>query len=153
MLHSGFCFEARYTEELPSSLVRSDTPVEAGRLLKALWNMKEKYTPNSVGANTHPCLTPLLIENVSDRSPSYWTQPCIPSWKDLIKDSRVGGQPAFYRTTNRDWRSTRSNAFVRSTKAKCSGCCCSQAFFCSCLTENIMSVVDRHALKSHWASG
>ena len=47
---------------------------------------------------------------------------------------------------------TRSNALVRSIKAMYRGRLCSRHFSCSCLRENIMSIVDPSARNPHCAS-
>mgnify|MGYP001801150208 CR=1 FL=1 len=105
-------------KKFPSSRDSMDTPVEDTRLLLVTLKTYEKYSPNSVGASTQPCFTPLLIGKLSDIAPLYWKQACIPAWKDWMRVSRVGGQPDFASTVIRDVLSTRSNALVRSRKAK-----------------------------------
>ena len=111
--------------------------------------------PKSVGARTHPCLTPLLMGKGSEEEPSYWTVPFISSWKKVIILSSLGrgGHPILCRCMNRPDLLTRWNTLVRSIKAMYRGRLCSQHFSCSSLRENIMLIVDHSARNPHCASG
>ena len=42
---------------------------------------------NSVGARTHPCLTPLWISNGSDVAPSLLTCPVMLLWREITPGS------------------------------------------------------------------
>ena len=72
----------------PSEWVRSRTPSTAGP--KACFRRMEKKIVKSVGANTKPCLTPMLMSKASDKLPSNLTVPRDPSWKDLMKLRSLG---------------------------------------------------------------
>lgn len=65
----------------------------------------------------------------------------------------IGGQPILSRTWNRPSLLTRSNAFVRSMKARFRGFLCSLNLSCSCLPANTMSMVDLPDLNLHCDSG
>ena len=69
-------------KSLPSVLVLRKTP--SSQLLNAYWRSSEKKIPNSVGASTHPCLTPLLTGNASDVVPLKLTMLCVSSWKEAM---------------------------------------------------------------------
>ena len=45
---------------------------------------EKKKMPKRVGATTQPCFTPFLIGKGPEAEPSYWTVPCMSSWKDVI---------------------------------------------------------------------
>ena len=47
----------------------------------------------SVGASTQPCLTPLETGKGSDTDPLSTMRAIIPSWKDLMMLTNLGGQP------------------------------------------------------------
>ena len=47
--------------------------------------------PKSVGARTHPSLTPLLMGKGSEEEPSYRTVPFISLWKEVIILRSLGG--------------------------------------------------------------
>ncbi len=84
--------------------------------LKAHYNTREKKMPKSVGARTHPCLTPLRIGKGVEYEPSYWTVPCMSSWKDTIILRSLGRHPILWSTAKRPFLLTESKAFVRSMK-------------------------------------
>ena len=83
----------------PSERVRSRTPSTAEP--KACSRRMEKKIAKSVGANTQPCLTPMLMSKASDELPSNLTVPRDPSWKDLMKLRSFGGQPIRCKMSNR----------------------------------------------------
>ncbi|KAL8572201.1 hypothetical protein ACOMHN_049377 [Nucella lapillus] len=85
----------------------------------------------------------------SEEGPSYWTVPFMSSWREEIVLRSLGGHPIFCRGVNRPALLTRSNALVRSTKAMNRGRLCSRHFSCSCLRENIISIVDLSARNPH----
>ena len=124
----------------PSERVRGRTLSTAKP--KACFRRMEKKIMKSVGANTQPCLTPMLMSKASDELPSNLTVPRDPSWS-------FGGQPIRCKMSNRPSQLTMSKAFVRSIKAMKRGLCCSQHFSCSCLREKIISTVDRFGRKPH----
>ena len=62
-------------------------------------NMPKKV-PKSIGARTHPCLTPLRISNGSEKLPLNCTVPFVSVWKDSIMLCSLGGQPIFGTTLN-----------------------------------------------------
>ena len=108
-----------------------------------------KKIPKSVGARTQPCMTPLRISYGSEELPLNCTVLFVSVWKDSIMLCSLGGQPIFGRIFNMPSLLTRSNAFVRSTKAMYKGICCSLHFSCSCRREKTMYIVDRSARKPH----
>ena len=77
--------------------------------------------PNNVGASTQPCLTPLLTGKGSEVPPLKHTVLWMPSWKDVVMPSSLGGHPIFRRSLKRPSLLTKSNAFVRSMKARYKG--------------------------------
>ena len=50
---------------------------------------------NSVGASTHPCLTPFMTGKASDDWLSLRTHASIPSWSEHTRAMKLGGQPNF----------------------------------------------------------
>ena len=112
-------------------------------VLNAFLRGNEKKIPKRVGASTQPCLTPQRILIASDMLPSNRTVPCMLLWKDSRKVRSFGGQPIGGRILKRSSLLTRSKALVKSMKAMKRACCCSLRFFCSCLTEKIVSTVER----------
>ena len=76
-----------------------------------------------------------------------------PRWKDLMMLRSLGGHPILGRILKRPSPLTRSKAFVKSMKARKSGCLCSLHLSWSCLSEKIMSTVDLLARKPHCDSG
>ena len=107
---------------------------------------EKKKMPKRVGASTQPCFTPFLSGKGPEAEPSYWTVPCISSWKDVIILRSLDGHPILCRRVNRPFLLIRSKALVRSIKAIYSGFLYSRHFSCSCLSEKIMSIVDLPAL-------
>ena len=73
---------------------------------------------NSVGAITQRCVTPLLMLNDPDCSPSYSIHPFIPSCSCRVMLTNLGGHPSRARHAHRASLCTHSNALVRSTNAK-----------------------------------
>ena len=55
---------------------------------------RPKKLPNSIGARTQPCLTPLRISNVSEKPPLICTVPFLSVWKNSIMLCNLGGQPS-----------------------------------------------------------
>ena len=83
---------------LASNLVLRPTPGLAWlAFCFASLNITEKYIPKRVGARTQPCFTPFTMEKGSDIIPSTWAVPCMFSWNDLIRSSKIGGHPTFLR--------------------------------------------------------
>lgn len=107
---------------------------------------EKKKMPKRVGASTQPCFTPFLIGKGPEAEPSYWTVPCMSSWKDVIILRSLDGDPILCRRVNRPFLLIRSKALVGSIKAIYSGFLYSRHFSCSCLSEKIMSIVDFPAL-------
>ena len=50
---------------------------------------------NTVGASTHPCLTPFVTGKVSDDWPLLRTHARMLSWSECITVMNLGGQPNF----------------------------------------------------------
>ena len=50
---------------------------------------------NSVGASTHPFLSPFITGKASDDWPSLRTYASIPSWSKCSRVTNLGGQPNF----------------------------------------------------------
>ena len=61
----------------------------------------EKKMPKRVGTSTQPCFTPFLIGKGPEAEPSYWTVPCMSSWKDVIILRSLEGHPILCRRVNR----------------------------------------------------
>ena len=109
---------------------------------KSSTSTSEKKMPKRVGASAQPCFTPFLIGKGPEAEPSYWTVPCISSWKDVIILRSLDGHPILCRRVDRPFLLIRSTALVRSIKAIYSDFLYSRHFSCSCLSEKIMSIVD-----------
>ena len=116
------------------------------RIILQLALAKKKKMPKRVGASTQPCFTPFLIGKEPEAEPSYWTVPCMSSWKDVIILRSLDGDPILCRRVNRPFLLIRSKALVGSIKAIYSGFLYSRHFSCSCLSEKIVSIVDFPAL-------
>ena len=56
-------------------------------------NITEKYIPKRVGTRTQACFTLFTMEKGFDIIPSTWAVPCMFSWNDLIRSSKIGGHP------------------------------------------------------------
>ena len=80
---------------MASNLVLGRTPRLS--LCFASLNITEKYIPKRVGARAQPCFTPFTMLMGSDIIPSTWAVPCMFSWNDLIRASKIGGHPTFLR--------------------------------------------------------
>ena len=91
-----------------------DTWIPGSESLKAERSIMLKRKLNSVGARTHPCLTPLVTGNSSSSLP-LTNLAFMPLWKHLIILTTLGGIPigSMLHSPGRD---TVSNALVRSTK-------------------------------------
>ena len=129
---------------LPSGLVCREIP--SWKSWNAFCRSVEKKIPNSVGARTHPCFTPLVILKGWDEVQSKLIVLWVFSWKDDIMLRSVGGHPIFFKILNHPSLLTKSKALVRSMKAMYSGLHCSLQFSCSCLRKKTMSIVDLPAL-------
>ncbi len=81
--------------------------------MKAWDRSREKKMPKRVGANTHPCFTPLFMGKESEVDPSYRTVPFISVWKEIIMLRSFREQSIFPRSSNRPFLLTRSKALVR----------------------------------------
>ena len=117
---------ARRIEKPAINLVRRQIPFEA--VPKACLKSRTKTIPNSVGARTRHCLTPLRMSKGFEDLPLNCTVHFMFVWKDSIMVCNFGGQPIFGRIWKRSSLLTRSNAFMRSMKAICRGVCCSLHF-------------------------
>lgn len=113
---------------------------------KSSTSTSEKKMPKRMDASAQPCFTPFLIGKGPEAEPSYWTVPCISSWKDVIILRSLDGHPILCRRVNRPFLLIRSKALVRSINAIYSGFLYSRHFSCSCLSEKIVSIVDLPAL-------
>ena len=78
------------------------------------------------------------------------TVPCMLLWKHSGKLRNFVGQPITGRILKRASLLTRSKASVTSIKAMKRACCCSLHFSCSCLTEKVISTVERLDRKPHF---
>lgn len=76
---SGLTFVLAFRQarlnRLPLVLVCKHTP--SVDVPKACHRRREKKTPNTVGANTRPCLIPQQILKGSEVDPSNWMVPCM----------------------------------------------------------------------------
>jgi len=94
----------QYLRGIPSSeSLKASVSIAANTMLK------------SVGASTQPCFTPLVIEKVSDMSPSSRTEAIIPSCNCRTTVMNVFEHPNFFIIFHRPSLLTVSKAFVRST--------------------------------------
>ena len=109
----------------------------------------EKKIPNSVGARTHPCFTPLVILKGWDEVQLKLIVLWVFSWKEDIMLRSVGGHPIFFRNLSNPSLLTKSKALVKSMKGMYGGLCCSLHFSYSCFRETTMSIVGLLALKPH----
>ena len=138
-------------KSLSSDLVRRQ--IISNAVPKACLKSKAKKIPKSVGAKTHPCLTPLLMSKGLEELPLNCTVPFMFVWKDSIMFCNFGGKPIIGRIWKRPSLPTRLKAFVRSLKAMHRGICCSLHFPWSWRREKTMSIVDLPARKPHCDSG
>ena len=83
--------------------------------LKASSSIANKNIEKSVGASTHPCLTPFVIANVSETSPPFLTFTIIPVCRHPIMVVNFSGHPYFLSSCNSPVLPTVSNAFVKPT--------------------------------------
>ena len=102
-------------KSLPSDLVCRQILSDA--VPKACLKSRAKKIPKSVGARTHPCLTPLQASKGLEELPLNCTVPFMLVWKDSIMLCNFCGQPIFSRIWKRLSLLTRSNAFLGSMKA------------------------------------
>ena len=113
-------------------------------LLKCLWRPSQaSLTDNSeksVGASTHPCLTPLLIEKFSDTEPLLATLAYIPVWSASIRLINFSVQPYFLGTCQSPCHDTVSKALPKSMKTTESGMFCSIHFSWAYLKQKIRDV-------------
>ena len=121
--------------------------------LKASSSIADKNMEKSVGARTHPCLTPFVIENVSETSPPFLTFTIIPVCRLSIRVVNFSGHPYFLSSCNSPVLPTVSNAFVKSTNTIYRGRSCSMHFSWSCRRQKIMSTVLLFERKPHCVSG
>ena len=68
---------------------------------------------SSVGASTHPCLTPFVRGKASDDWPPLKTHTSIPSWSEHTRVVTLGGHPNIDMMFQRPSQQAVSNAFVR----------------------------------------
>ena len=113
----------------------------------------DRKIEKSVGASTHPCLTPFVIANVSETSPPFLTFTIIPVGRLSIMVVNFSGHPYFLSSSHSPVLPTMSNAFVKSTKTICRGRSCSMHFSWSCHRQKIMSTVLWFERKPHYVSG
>ena len=107
--------------------------------LKASSSIADRNIEKSVGAGTHPCLTPFVIENVSETSPLFLTFTIIPVCRLYIMVVNFSGYLYFLSSCHRPVLPTVSNAFVKSTNTIYRGRSCSMHFSWSCRRQKIMS--------------
>ena len=93
-------------------MVRRQIPSDA--VPKACLKSRAEKIPKSVGARTHPCLTPLRMSKGLEELPLNCTVPYMIVWKESIMLCNFGGQSIFGRIWKRPSLLARSNAFVRS---------------------------------------
>ena len=121
--------------------------------LKASSSIADINIEKSVGASTHPCLTPFVITNVSDISPPFLTFTIIPVCRLSIIVMNFSGHPYFLSSCHSPFLPTVSNAFVKSTKTIYRDRSCSMHFSSSCRRQKIMSTVLQFERKPHCVSG
>ena len=121
--------------------------------LKASSSIADRNIEKSVGASTHPCLTPFVIANVSETSPPFLTFTIILICRHSIMVVKFSGHPYFIRSCHSPVLPTVSNAFVKSTKTIYRGQSCSMHFSWSCRRQKIMSTVLRFEQKPQCVSG
>ena len=138
-------------KSFPSDRVRNRMPSSAD--LNACFRRTEKKMLKSVGASTQPFFTPLFMQNASVMLPLYWTVPRVPSRNDLMELRSFRRQLINGRILKSPALLTKSKAFVRSINAMKRDCCCSRHFSWSCLSEKIISTLERLERKPQWYSG
>ena len=120
---------------------------------KASSSIADRKMENSVGASTHPCLTPFVTLNDSDTSPPTLTFAIIPVCSASIIVVNFSGHPYFLSSCHSPVLPTVSIALLKSTNTMYSGRSYSMHFSCSCRRQNIISTVLRLPLKPHSVSG
>ena len=108
---------------------------------KASSSIADRNIEKSMGAITHPCLTPFVIANVSETSTPFLTFTIIPVCRLSIMVVNFSGHPYFLNSCHSPVFPTVSNAFVKSTKTIYRGRYCSMHFSWSCRRQKIMSTV------------
>ena len=121
--------------------------------LEASSSIADRNIEKSVGASTHPCLTPFVIANVSETSPPFLTFTIIPVCRLSIMVVNFLGHPYFLSSCHSPVLPTVSNAFVKSTNTIYRGRSCSMHFSWSCRSQKIMSTVLLLKRKPHCVSG
>ena len=121
--------------------------------LKASSSIADRNIEKSVGASTHPCLTPFVIANVSETSPPFLTFTIIPVCRLSIMVVNFSGHPYFLSSCHSPVLPTVSNVFVKSTNTIYRGRSCSMHFSWRCRRQKIMSTVLLFERKPHWVSG
>ena len=121
--------------------------------LKASSSIADRNIKKNVGASTHPCLTPFVIANVSETSPSFLMFTINPVCRLSIIVVTFSGHPYFLSSCHSPVHPTVSNAFVKSTKTIHRSRSCSMHFSWSCRRQKIMSTVLRFEPKPHCVSG
>ena len=121
--------------------------------LKASSSIADRNIEKSVGASTHPCLTPFVIANVSDTSHPFLTFTIIPACRLSFMVVNFSEHPYFLSSCHSPVLPTVSNTFVKSTKTIYRGRSCSMHFSWSCCRQKIMSTVLRFERKPHCVSG
>ena len=121
--------------------------------LKASSSIADRNIEKSVGASTHPCLTPFVIANISETSPPFLTFTIIPVCRLSIIVVNFSGHPYFLSSCHSPVLPTVSNAFVKSTNTIYRGRSCSMHFSWSCRRQKIMSTVLLFERKPHCVSG
>ena len=96
--------------------------------LKASSSIADRNIEKSVGASTHPCLTPFVIANVSETYPPFLTFIIIPVCRLSIMVVNSSGHPYSLSSCHSPVLPTVSNAFVKSTNTIYRGRSCSMHF-------------------------
>ena len=109
--------------------------------LKASSSIADRNIEKSVGASTHPCLTPFVIANGSETSPPFLTFTIIPVCRLSVMVVNFSGHPCFLSSCHSPVLPTVSNAFVKSINTIYRGRSCSMHVSWSCRRQKIMSTV------------
>ena len=120
---------------------------------KASSSIADRNMEKSMGASTHPCLTPFVRLHDSETSPPTLIFAIIPVCRASIIVVNLSGQPYFLSSCHSPVLPTVSNALLKSTNTMYSGRSCSIYFSCSCQKQNIISTVLRLPLMPHCVSG
>ena len=108
-LHLGLCLKPSEVEDKTSVWYQMSIPLS--KPLNASNSITENMTLKTVGARTHPWLTPFVTGKATELSPLSRTLTCIPSTMVM----NFSGQPYLAMILQRPSLLTMSNALVRST--------------------------------------